>query len=352
MFGKIKNIKIGDAVVGEGQPTYIIAEIGSNFDDSLAQAKYLVKLAKASGADAIKFQSFQADKIVNKAAFSRLQVSFQSAWRKPVYDVYKDAEFPPEWHAEVAAFCHEVGVTFLSAPYDREAVDLLDDIDVPAFKVGSGDINFLSLVEYMAQKGKPMIVGTGASTLGEVETVVNAIRRVGNDQIILLHCVTNYPSPVEEANIKAMVTLRDAFQCNVGYSDHTLGYLVPLGAVALGACMIEKHFTLDKTRIGPDHPFAMDAAEFSMMVKSIRQLETALGSPVKQPVPSEKEPLMIQRRCIYAKHDIPKGTTITQDMLTVLRPDLGIKPEGLPLIVGRVAQKNIPQLSAVTWDMI
>lgn len=348
----MRNIRIGKRLVGDGQPVYIVAEMGSNFDGSLAQAKKLVDFAKEAGADAVKFQSFLADKIVSKYGFKNLKISFQANWKKQVYDVYKDAEFPREWHQEIADYCRKKQIAFFSSPYDKEAVDLLNEIGVPAFKVGSGDINFLSLIKYMAEKGKPMIVGTGASTLGEIDEAVRTIRTTGNEDIILLQCVTNYPSPIEQMNIKAMVTLRDTFQVNVGYSDHTLGHLVALGAVALGACMIETHFTFDKTREGPDHSFAMDVPEFTEMVRAIRLMEKALGSYIKKPVPAESEAVIIQRRCIYSNENIPKGTTITKDMLTVLRPDKGLKPKYINMVIGRKAQRDIPKGTAITWDMI
>ena len=348
----MRNIRIGKRLVGDGQPVYIVAEVGSNFDGSLAQAKKLIDFAKEAGADAVKFQSFLADKIVSKYGFKNLKISFQANWKKQVYDVYKDAEFPREWYQEIADYCRKKQIAFFSSPYDKEAVDLLNEIGVPAFKVGSGDINFLSLIKYMAEKGKPMIVGTGASTLGEIDEAVRTIKTTGNEDIILLQCVTNYPSPIEQTNIKAMVTLRDTFQVNVGYSDHTLGHLVALGAVALGACMIEKHFTFDKTREGPDHSFAMDVPEFTKMVREIRFMEKALGSYIKKPVPAESETAIIQRRCIYSNENIPKGTTITEDMLTVLRPDKGLKPKYINMVIGRKAQRDIPKGTAITWDMI
>jgi len=348
----IRNIRLGDRIIGDERPTYIIAEIGSNFDRNLEQAKKLVDLAKAAGADAVKFQSFLAEKIVSKDGFKNLKISFQAKWKKSVYEVYKEAELPREWHQEIAEYCRKKRIAFFSSPYDEEAVDLLDELGVPAFKVGSGDINFLSLIEYIAKKGKPMIVGTGASTLGEIEEAVNVIRAAGNEDIILLQCVTNYPSPIEQANVRAMITLRECFQANVGYSDHTPGYSVPLAAVALGACMIEKHFTIDKTREGPDHPFSLDVSEFTEMVRNIRLTEKALGSHIKKPVSSEKETIILQRRCIYANKNIPRGTTVTRDMLTVLRPDKGLAPKYVNLIVGKKAQKHIPKGTAITWDIL
>ena len=348
----IKNFKLGNRLIGEGQPTYVVAEVGSNFDGNFKQAKKIVALAKNAGADAIKFQSFLADKIVSEQGFENFQISFQSKWKKSVYKTYKDAEFPREWHQEIADYCRKKQIDFFSTPYDKEAVDLLDEVEVPAFKVGSGDIDFLSLIEYMAKKGKPMIIGTGASTLGEIEAVVKLIRASGNEDIVLLQCVTNYPSPIEQANIRAMITLRKAFQTNVGYSDHSPGYLVALGAVALGACFIEKHFTFDKTREGPDHPFAMDVFEFSEMVKNIRLMEKALGSFVKKPVEAETETTVIQRRCIYAIENISKGAVITGNMIALLRPNKGLSPKYADIIIGRTARKDISKGTAITWDMV
>lgn len=348
----IKNIRIDNRLLGEGQPVYVVAEVGSNFDKSLEQAKKLVDLAKGAGADAVKFQSFLADKIVSEDGFKDLKISFQAKWKKSVYNVYKDAEFPRKWHREIAMYCRKKRIAFFSAPYDEEAVDLLDEIGVPAFKIGSGDINYLSLIKYIGEKGKPVILGTGASTLGEIEEAVNTLRAAGNEDIVLLQSVTNYPSPVDQANIRAMITLKHAFRVNVGYSDHTPGHVVPLAAVALGACMIEKHFTHDKSMAGPDHPFSLDVPEFTEMVRNIRLTEKALGSYIKEPVPAERETTIVQRRCIYAKKDIPRGTTITRDMLSVLRPDGGLKPKYVDTIIGMKARKDISKGTAINWKML
>ena len=337
--------------MGEGEPTYIIAEIGSNFDGSLEQAKRLVDLAKEVGADAAKFQSFLPDKIIAKRGFGT-KTSFQAKWGKPVYEVYCDATFPREWHQEIAEYCHKKDIHFFSSPYDKEAVDLLSEVGVPAFKIGSGDITFLSLVEYIAKKGKPILLGTGASSMGEIEEAVNTIRAAGNQDIVLLQCITNYPSPFEHANIRAMVALREAFQVLVGYSDHTPGSVVPLGAVALGACVIEKHFTFDKTRKGPDHPSAMDVPEMTAMIRDIRLLEAALGVPIKQLTQVETETVIIQRRSLFAKVDIPAGTTITADMIEPLRPAIGITPQYMHLVMGRKAKVDIAEGEPITWEKI
>lgn len=347
----IRKIRIGNRWVGEGEPVYVIAEIGSNFDGSLEQAKRLVDLAKEVGADAAKFQSFRPEKIIAPRGF-RTRVSFQARWEKPVHQVYAEAMLPREWHRELAAYCAERQIDFMSSPYDREAVDLLDEIGVPAFKIGSGEVTNPLFLKYVASRGRPIILGTGASTLGEIEKAVEAIRRTGNEDLILLQCITNYPSPIEEANIRAMVTLRDAFQVPVGYSDHSPGSVVTLGAVALGACVIEKHFTFDKSRRGPDHPFAMDVKEMADMIRDIRLLERALGSPIKRLTPAETETVIIQRRSLFARCDIPAGTVITEEMIEPLRPATGILPEYLPLVIGRRARCDIPAGEPITWEAV
>jgi sialic acid synthase SpsE len=339
----MKTIKLEKRLVGEGQPAYLIAEIGSNFDGSIKRAKMLIDLAKKSGADAVKFQSFKTDKIISREGFEGMRVGFQSKWKKPVYQVYKDAEFPREWHKELFDYAKIKGVHFFSTPYDAEAVDILDKLNTPVFKIGSGDITWHEMIRYIAKKKKPIILGTGASTLVEVEEAIEVIRSEGNDDIVLLQCVTNYPSRLECANIKSMRMMADRFNLLVGYSDHTLGPIVPLGAVALGACIIEKHFTDNNKRIGPDHPFAMDSKHFKEMVDNIRLLEKALGSSTKEVYDDEKETVVLQRRCLRAAKNISKGTMITEDMIDILRP-LGkgsLDPKYKDSIIGLKAKTDI-----------
>ena len=347
----MNKVRIGNRWVGEGEPTYIIAEIGSNFDGSLAQAKMLIALSKEVGADAAKFQSFLPDKIIAKRGF-QTKVSFQSKWEKPVYQVYSEAELPREWLGQLAEYCKEKGIDFLVSPYDMEAVDRLEQIGVSAYKIGSGDITYLPLVEYIAKEGKPIILATGASSIGEIENAVDAIRSTGNNDIVLLQCVTNYPSPIEQANIRAMATLRQRFCVPVGYSDHSQGSIVSLGAVALGACIIEKHFTFDKTREGPDHPFAMDVLEMASLVHDIRLLENALGSPIKDVTDAESETRIIQRRSIFAKVDNCANSIITTGMIECLRPSIGIPPEYIGVVLGKKAITNIKAGEPIAWDDI
>lgn len=358
----MENIKIGKIRnIGEGFPAYIIAEIGSNFDGDLERAKYLANLAKEAGADAFKIQNFLAPKIVSQKGFDGLKVAFQSTWDKSVVEVYKKAEFPREWVKELSDYCEKISIDFFSSPYDKEAVDLLESINTPVYKLGAGEIDNLDFLEYIAKKGKPMIISCGATTMEEIEKAVNTVRDTGNSQIILLQCVTNYPSPIEDANIKAMVSLKERFNVQVGYSDHTIGkgqggndplngITVPLAAVALGATVIEKHVTDDIKRVGPDHPFAMDFDNFKRMVDAIRALEKALGNGQKKVEPSEKETVIIQRRGIYAKEDINEGEIITKDNIEFLRPALFLRPYQATQILGKRAKQKINEGDAIKLD--
>lgn len=357
-------IMLGGRTVGPGQPAYIIAEVGSNFDGDLARAKELARKCKEAGADAFKIQNFLAPKIVSAEGFKDLQVSFQKKWDKPVVEVYKKAEFPREWVKELAGYCREIGIDFLSSPYDTHAVDLLEEIGVLAHKVGSGEIDNLEFLEYIARTGKPIIIGVGAATLPEVDTALDTIRKAGNGQIVLLQCVTNYPAPIADTNLRAMVAMGERFTVLYGYSDHTIGpqaggddplngITVPLGAVALGACVIEKHVTDDPARKGPDHPFAMVIdGNLKDMVHGIRAMEQALGDGKKRLMPSEQETAVIQRRGIYVTRDIKAGEVIERAALEYLRPAVGLRPPAVRAIVGKKAARAISQGAPLTNDDI
>lgn len=350
----MKRIKIGKRWIGEGEPVYIVAEIGSNFDRSLARAKMLIGLAKDCGADAVKFQCFSADKIVSREGFEGLKSGFQAKWKKSVYEVYKDAEFPREWLEGLFKYARKVGIDFFSSPYDFAAVDILDKLGVEVFKIGSGDITWLEYLCYVARKKKPIIVGAGASTIAEIDEALRVIREEGNNDIMLLQCVTNYPNQFESANIRAMKAMGDMFNVLTGYSDHTPGLAVPLGSVALGGCVIEKHFTDDKTRQGPDHPFAMDAKDMKEMVGSIRKLEKALGSPVKNLYEEEKPAVVLQRRCLRAAKGLPRGTKLKADMIAVLRPAPmeALVPKYKDVLIGRELKKDMKKGEPFSWQKI
>lgn len=333
-------IRIGERLVGPGHPTYIIAEVGSNFDGSLDRAKMLIDAAAEIGCDAAKFQTFLPERIISAPAFGAA-TGFQARWTRSVEEVYRDAALPREWHAELAEHAQAAGVDFFSSPYDREGVDLLEEIGVPAHKIGSGDITWLDFCAYVAGKGRPVILGAGASTLADVDDAVRAIRAAGNEQIILLQCVTDYPSEFKDANVRAMASMGEALGVLVGYSDHAPGHTVPLAAVALGGCVIEKHFTDDTGRAGPDHPFAMDIPGMAALVREVRNLEVALGDGRKRVMPSEVEASVVQRRGLIATRDLSADHVLTHDDVTVLRPARGLPPSALPLVVGRALRRDV-----------
>lgn len=344
-------IKIGDRLVGEGEPVFIVAEAGSNHDRKLRQAKRLIDAAAEAGADAVKFQTFSADKIVGKAS-PKAEYMEKVSKEESTYEIFKRIELPREWHRELAEYAWKKGLIFLSSPFDEEAVDLLIEIGVPALKVASGELTNLPLIKYMARKGKPLIVSTGAATMGEVEEAVSAIKGVGNKKIVLLHCVANYPAAPEDANLLAMNALKQKFNLYVGYSDHTLGITAPLAAASLGAVIIEKHFTLSRKLPGPDHFYALEPNELKMMVGGIRAVEKMMGKPVKKPVKAEQEIRKLARRSIFAKMNIPAGTTIKRGMLVTIRPAIGLEPKHIESIVGRMAKVDIKPYEAITWEKI
>lgn len=349
----VKTIKIGKRAIGEGHPAYIIAEIGSNFDGDLDRAKHLADLAKAAGADAYKIQNFLAPKIVSNVGFAGLKVAHQAKWDKPVVEVYRKAEFPREWIKELSGYCKKIGIDFLSSPYDTEAVDVLEKIGVAAHKLGAGEIDNLDFLTYVAKTGKPVILSVGAAMMQDVELAVKTIKKAGNDKIIILQCVTNYPSPVADSNLRAMVAMGKRFGVPVGYSDHTAGpsqggddplqgLTVPLGSIALGGVMIEKHVTDDPSRTGPDHAFALRlGGSFDDMVAGIRAMEKALGDGNKRIMPSEHETVVVQRRGAYAARAIEKGEKITSSMVIYLRPAVGVRPPEMKKMFGKKAKRAI-----------
>jgi sialic acid synthase SpsE len=349
----MKSISIGKRRIGEGEPAYIIAEIGSNFDGDLDRAKALALKCKEAGADAYKIQNFLAEKIVSAIGFKNMQIAFQSKWDKPVVEVYKKAEFPREWVKELSDYCAEIGIDFFSAPYDTDAVDLLEKSGVPAHKIGSGEVDNLEFIAYVAKTQKPVILAVGSATPEEVSAAVRAVRDTGNEQLVVLQCVTNYPSPIADANLLAMVEIGKTHGVLYGYSDHSSGtnqggddplqgLTVPLGAIALGGCVIEKHVTDDPTRSGPDHPFGMTIeGDFKTMCAGIRAIEAALGDGKKRLMPSEKETVIIQRRGMYATQNIAAGETINRSMFELLRPAVGLKPRDIDRVVGSKAARAI-----------
>ena len=326
-------------MVGEGYSCYVIAEIGSNFDGSFMKAKKLIKLAKKCGADAAKFQSFKTEELLSRNGFER-KSAFQSRWKKSVWQVYKDAELPRKWHKELNNYAKKIGIHFFTSPWDFDAVDLLKKLNVPAIKVGSGDITYLEILKKIGSLKKPIFLATGASTIKEVSDAVKAIKSTGNHKIILMHSVTQYPSPIEQANLNVLQTLMKNFRLNVGYSDHSPGSLVPLASVALGASVIEKHFSLNPKSKGPDHLHSMSPKSFAKMVQDIRTLEKALGDGQKRIEKSEKETRIVQRRGIWTIKKIKKGEKFSNNNIKPLRPVKGMSASNYKEILGRKATRD------------
>ena len=337
-----KEIKIGNKIIGDTHPTYFIAEIGANFDGSIEKAKHLIDAAKKAGADCAKFQTFSTPRIVSEGGFSHMQLKgVHGSWGRTVSEVFKDAEFPVAWHKEIADYCKVVGIDFSTSPYFKEAVDLCVDLDVPFIKIGSGDITWLEMLDYIARKGKPVMLATGDATMSEIDEAVRTIEATGNKDLVLMQCITNYPSKIESANVNVLKTYQSAFDVLTGYSDHAPGHVVALASVVIGGRVIEKHFTLNKTDKGPDHPHSMEPQEFRFMVDSIREVERAMGSTRKEVVAEEGETVYVQRRCLYAKQDLKKGHIMTSEDIDILRPALGIPPKFKPMIIGKECKEDI-----------
>lgn len=348
-------LKIGLHLIGKDHPTYFIADIAANHDGSLDRAKLLIRLAKEAGADAAKFQNFRAPQIVSDYGFTHMdgQVSHQAKWEKPVSEVYAEASIPFEWTPVLKATCDEVGIDYFSSPYDFEAIDMLDAY-VPAYKIGSGDITWIEAVERMANKGKPVLLATGASDIGDVQRAVHAILGI-NPQLVLMQCNTNYTAEdgnFDNIHLNVLNTYRSMFpEVVLGLSDHTHGHATVLGAVALGARVIEKHFTDDNDRVGPDHPFAMNPESWAEMVTATRQLERAMGSGNKFVAENEQETVVIQRRCLRAARDIEPGEIMTREMIDVLRPASqgAILPYEIREVIGLRTLERIPSGQELRW---
>jgi len=341
--------------VGPDEPTYFIADIAANHDGDLDRARALIRLAHEAGADAAKFQHFRAEHIVSASGFAQLggQIAHQASWTKNVVEVYREASVPWEWTPELRRECDRVGITFFSSPYDPGSVDHIDPY-VSVYKVGSGDIDWLEELEYIASKGKPVIVATGAAEMADVERAMAVLER-HTDAIGLMQCNTNYTADHGNhryLNLRVLSTYATRWpEAVLGLSDHTHGNSAVLGAVALGARMVERHFTDDNDREGPDHRFALDPSTWRSMVHETRLLEAALGSGVKVVEANEADTRIVQRRGLWAARDLPVGRIIERSDLEVLRPALsdGLSPVDLEAVVGRALQRPLGSGEAIRW---
>ncbi|MBI3021808.1 MAG: N-acetylneuraminate synthase [Candidatus Omnitrophica bacterium] len=343
---------IAERSVGPGQPCLIIAEAGVNHNGDMALARRLIDAAAEAGADAVKFQTFKAERLASASApKAAYQWQATDRWESQ-REMLRRLELSESAHRGLMVSCQQRGILFLSSAFEEESADLLERLGVCAFKIPSGELTNLRFLEHVAQKGKPMIVSTGMSTLSEVEQAVQIIRRARNDQLILLHCVSDYPANPSDANLRAMHTMAEAFNVPVGYSDHTPGVDVALAAVALGACVIEKHFTLDRALPGPDHRASLEPNELRQLVEGIRRVEAALGHGRKEPAQREAPTAAVARKSLVAARDIPAGSLLTETLIVAKRPGTGLPPALLPQLVGRKTVHDIPAGALLTLDMV
>lgn len=346
-------IEIASRKIGPGEPCFIIAEAGVNHNGDAQLARQLVDAAADAGADAVKFQTFKASRLVSdyapKAEY-QLQTTDVS---ESQLDMLRKLELSSQAHQCLQNYCKERDILFISSPFGEESADLLSGLDVPVFKIPSGEITNLPFLTHVAQKGKPLIVSTGMANLGEVENAVNTIEAAANREVILLHCVSNYPADPEDVNLRAMHIMASAFNVPVGYSDHTLGIEVSLAAVALGACVIEKHITLDSALPGPDHRSSLTPSDFADMVRGIRTVESAvMGHGRKEAAASEISTAEAARKSLVAERDINAGTILTLELISVKRPGTGLPPAMRSHLLGRKTLCDISAGELIEWRML
>lgn len=348
----LHKIKIAGREVGAGAPCFIIAEAGVNHNGDLEMARQLVDVTAEAGADAVKFQTFTAESLVTEDAPKADYQLRTTNVSESQYEMLKRLELSTDAHRNLIEHARNKGILFLSTPFDEESADLLDELGVPAYKISSGEITNLPFLAYVARKQKPMIVSTGMSDLNEVEEALRCIRQDGNGNVVLLHCVSSYPAAPADVNLRAMISMREKFSLPVGYSDHTLGIEVSLAAVALGACVIEKHITLDRTLPGPDHTASLEPDELKDLVRGIRIVEAALGDGRKQPAPSEANTASVARKSLTAARDVTAGTVLTEELIAIMRPGTGLPPVMRSQLVGRVLRQNVRAGELLTLEML
>ncbi len=347
----METVTIGSRRVGTGEPCFIIAEAGVNHNGALALAKQLVDAAVAAGADAVKFQTFKAERLVTTDAPKAEYQIRMTGKKESQFEMLKRLELSDAAHQELFDYCQQRKILFLSTPFDEESADFLQRLGVAAFKVPSGELTNLLLLAHVARKGRPLIVSTGMATFGEVTDAMRTITGTGNRSVILLHCVSNYPADPAEVNLRAIQTLARAFRVPAGYSDHTMGADAALAAVALGACVLEKHLTLDRTLPGPDHQASAQPEEFAALIRSLRTVERALGDGRKVPAPSERAVALVARKSLVAARDIPGGGVVPEECVAIKRPGTGLPPSMRGQVIGRHATKPIRAGTVLTKEM-
>ena len=349
----MQTIDLGPATVGDGHPPFIIAEIGSNHNGDMDLCRKIIDAAVDADADAVKFQSWSETSLISEEEYERnTEYSDTKKHFGTLREMVKEYEFTPEQHREIQAYCKEQGVVFCSSVFSEGEADLLEDLDVPFYKIASMDINNLPLLRYVARKARPMIVSTGMATLGEIEQAVRVIQDEGNDQIVLLHCVSIYPPEMDLINLRNIDMLSTVFDCPVGFSDHTLGTDIPLAAIARGACVVEKHFTIDKDLPGWDHAISANPEEMKMLVESGRRIQRALGSATRSVSSAEIDKRTQFRRSAVAQRTLSPGDTIEEKDIAFKRPGTGIAPDEFQYAEGRSMAKKVERGCVIHWDAL
>jgi pseudaminic acid synthase len=344
--------KIDDKTVGDNNPIFIVAELSANHLRDFDLAIKTIKAIKESGADAVKLQTYTPDTITIDSDNEYFQIKQGTLWDgKTLYKLYQEAYTPWKWQPNLKTIANELGLICFSSPFDKTAVDFLEEMKVPAYKVASFEITDIPFIEYIASKGKPIIISTGIAALSDIEEAVNACRRVGNDQIALLKCTSEYPTPLEEVNLRTIPNLADTFNTVVGLSDHTLGISVPIAAVALGAKIIEKHFILDRKLGGPDSAFSLEPEEFKSMVKAVREVEKVLGEVSYELTEKIKKSREFSRSLFVVK-DMKAGEIFTEENVRSIRPGYGLPPKYISDVVGRRATRNIARGTPLSWSHV
>jgi len=348
----MKSIRIGNKDIGPNEPVFVIAEAGVNHNQDVDLALEHVRKAAEAGADAIKFQNYSADHLVTRTAPKYWRVAPNDGTKTQYETFSKLDELPLSAYEKVIAEANKLGIIWFSTPFDEESVDFLDSIEVPAYKIASADLTYHYFLDYVARKGRPMLISTGLATLGEVQEALDVVHQAGNDQIILLHCILSYPTEFADANLRMMLTMQHVFsEYPIGLSDHSYGTIVPALATALGARVIEKHYTIDKgLPDSPDHKLGVDPQELHQLIEGVRIAECSLGQYKKEPIPAEEAALRLARRSIVATVDIAAGTLITREMVTCKRPATGLHPKFLDVVIGRPARRSIKEDQVLTWD--
>ncbi|MBI4589777.1 MAG: N-acetylneuraminate synthase [Candidatus Rokubacteria bacterium] len=352
MTGSPRPFVLGARIIAEGAPVFIVAEAGVNHNGDLALAKRLVDVAAEAGADGVKFQTFRSEALVSRAAPKAAYQQAATGADEGQREMLARLELTPDQYAEIREHCARRRILFFSTPFDEASADALEALGVPLFKLPSGEITNLPLLRHVAAKGKPIILSTGMSTLAEVAEAVAAIRAAGDPPLALLHCVSAYPAPPAEMNLRAMDTLRDRFGYPVGLSDHTLGIEVAVAAVARGAVIVEKHFTLDRQLPGPDHPASLEPGELAALIRAIRSVEAALGDGEKRPMPSETDARRVARKSLVAGGPIRAGERLTPSRVRIKRPGTGISPADLPRALGRTVRRDLAADEVIDWEAL